>query len=151
MVAFGDGGEPVPHLAAAANDGVRELGYQPLSLLRSGTSSVEVLRQLASGRVDFLASARLSNVCRAVFAGTVVRTASTDDSPSLPGVIATRLHLRFYLLDTASGSILSSFESEARGGGFSKESSEMQAWERAKAILRKEMRKMQWTESPVMP
>lgn len=151
VVAFGDGGEPVPHLAAVANDALRELGYHPVSLLRSGTSSAGALRQLAAGRSESLAGMHLSNACRAVFSGTVGRSMITETDPSLQGVIATRLHLRFYLLDTASGSILSSFETEARGGGFTKESSEMQAWERAATILRTEMRKMPWTESLATP
>src|SRR5438045_3993848 len=115
VVAFGDRGESVPHLAAAANDAIRESGYHVVSLLRLGPWSAEALQQLAAGRVESLADMHLSNVCRAVFAGTVVRSVITEDDPSLQGVIATRLHLRFYLMDTASGSILSSFETEARG------------------------------------
>ena len=93
----------------------------------------------------------LANICHAVFAGTIARSVITEDDPPLQGVIATRLRLRFYLLDSTSGSILSSFETQAQGGGFSRESSEMQAWERAAAILREERRRMRWTESPATP
>ncbi|HEV8433275.1 MAG TPA: caspase family protein [Thermoanaerobaculia bacterium] len=147
VVVLGDGGEPVPHLAAAANNAIRESGYQPVSLVRSGEWTSAALQELAAGRVEPLGGSRLPGICRAVLAGTVARTVAMDIDPSLQGLISTRLHLRFYLLDATAGSVLSAFDTEARGGGFTKESSEMQAWERAAAILRAEVRKIRWTES----
>lgn len=147
VVVLGNGGEPVPHLAAAANNAIRESGYQPVSLVRSAAWTPAALQELAAGQVDSVAASRLPSVCRAVLAGTVARTAAMDSDPALQGLISTYLHLRFYLFDTTTGSAVSVFDSEAKGAGFSKESSEMQAWERAAAILRTEVRKIRWTES----
>jgi uncharacterized caspase-like protein len=146
VVAFSEKGEPIPHLIAAANSAIRESGYSAVPLVQSGAANAKALQQLAAGRPESLARTRLSGLCRAVFAGTVVRSATVENDPSLQGMVATHLHLRFYLLDTSTASILSSFDAEARGGGFFKESSEMQAWERAASILRTEMRKMKWAE-----
>jgi Caspase domain len=146
VIVFDDRGEPTPQLLAAANEVIRESGYRPISLPRSSAWDLGVLKQLAAGRVESLGGMHLSNVCRAVFAGTVTRSAITEGDASLHGMNATHLHLRFYLIDSGSEAVLSSIDSEARGGGFSKESSEIQAWERAAAILRTEMRKMKWTE-----
>lgn len=145
VVALNERGDPVPHLVAAANEALRELGYHPVSL-RSTALSAGALQRLAAGRAESLDSMYLSTVCRAVLAGTVARSANAEGDASLEGMLTTRLQLHFYLIDSGSGAVLSSIETEARGGGFSKESSEMQAWERAAAILRVEMRRMRWTE-----
>ena len=144
-----DRGEPNPQLVAAANDAIRESGYHPVSLLRSTAADSRLLQQLAAGRLESLGSMHLSSVCRAVFAGTVSRSTGAEGE-ALEGIISTHVHLRFSLIDTSSGVVVSSIETEARGGGFSKESSEIQAWERAAAILRAEMRKMRWTELPAV-
>jgi hypothetical protein len=145
VILFDDRGEPNPQLAAAANDAIRESGYRPMALPRfAGPDSGA--RQLAAGRVESLGGMHLSNVCRAVFAGTVVQTVVTEKDAALHGLIATHLRIRFYLIDSGSGTILSSIDSEARGGGFTKESSEIQALERAGVNLRAEMRRMKWAE-----
>jgi len=146
VLALDDRGDSVPHLVAAANDAIRESGYRPVSLMRSPGWNPDALRQLAGGRVESLDETRLSGVCRAVFAGTVTRSIVTEGDAALQGMTATHLQLHFHLIDSRSGAILRSIDADARGGGFSKESSELQAWERAAAILRGEMKKMRWTE-----
>ena len=146
VIVFDDRGEPNPQLLAAANDAIRESGHRPIALRRSAAQDSGTLRQLAAGRLESLDGLHLSSTCRAIFAGIVARSAATEGDASMQGMTATNLHLRFYLIDRGSGTILHAIDSEARGGGFSKESSEIQAWERAAAILRAEMRKMKWTE-----
>jgi hypothetical protein len=145
IAVFDDAGVPLPQLAATAIDVIRESGYHPLSL-RLSVWDEGLLQQLAAGRGESIDRTHLSSVCRAVLAGTVVRTTARDNDPTLQGLIATRLHLRLYLVDSGSGTVLSSIEYEVRGGGFSNETSEIQARERASASLRQEMRKMKWAE-----
>lgn len=146
IAVFDDAGVPLPQLAVAGIDAIRESGYHPLSLSRVSVWDEGLLQQLAAGRGESIDLTHLSRVCRAVFAGTVARSTAKEKDPVLHGVIATRLRLRFYLVDSGSGTVLSSIDYEVRGGGFSNESSEIQAWERASASLRQEMRKMKWAE-----
>jgi hypothetical protein len=141
IVIVDESGARQPHLISAAAQAVRESGREPVTVFRDAAIAAHVPEQIASGSIDALRKLHLDDVCRTIVVGTVSRSVATETDAAIAGVITTRLHLNVQVIDTRSGASLKSFETDVRGGGFTAETSQTQAMERAAAAVQQELKR----------
>src|SRR5207253_4371044 len=111
-------GQRQPQLAAGANEALAAQGLHAIDALRDEAFADRIPERLALGSRELFDELRIPSLCRAVVIGIVSRRAATEADATLEGLVTARVHLRFVVLDGASGNITHSFETEVRGGGF---------------------------------
>lgn len=123
VVVVDSDGASQPQLAATATEFALARGRKPV-MPRVTSASLDV-RELH---------------CRQALVGVVSHSTATESEASLQGLITTRLHLQFRLIDGKSGAAMHSFETDVRGAGYTNESSQTQANERAAAAIREKLK-----------
>jgi hypothetical protein len=136
VIVVDENGVPEPLLMSAASDAMRSDGRHPVTPFRSAAIAAGIPRKLADGSTDLLHDLHMRDVCREVLVGTISRATSNEADANMQGLITTRLHLRFQLIESRSGTMLQVFERDVRGAGFTASTSETQANERAAGAIR---------------
>jgi len=82
---------------------------------------------------DVLATAGLQPVVttgRFAAFGTIKRNSTTETDAAMQGLITARLRFHLRVVDTSTGGVVASLDTDARGGGFTAEDAEAQATQR---------------------